>query len=110
MPLLPLPLLPLLGFPQWPSYPSNPSPMPSYNPTDLDRATVACAYDKSITTSVSETETLTPSLYDVSGACVSLDGMTYWVVTLDEAKQIGIALDSCDTIQVSGRSWIICLT
>jgi hypothetical protein len=84
--------------------------MNPYNPTDIDRATVACAYDKSFTTNVSETETLTPSLYDVSGACVSLDGMTYWVVTLDEAKQVGIALDSCDLIKVSGRSWCICLT
>lgn len=84
--------------------------MNPYNPTDLDRATVACAYDKSFTTNVSETATLTPSLYDVSGACVLLDGMTYWVVTLEEAKQIGIALDSCDLIKVSGRSWCICLT
>jgi hypothetical protein len=84
--------------------------MKPYNPTNLDRATVACAYDKSFTTNVSETETLTPSMYDVDGACVSLDGMTYWVVTLDEAKQVGIALDSCYIIKVSGRSWCICLT
>lgn len=82
--------------------------MPAYNPTDIDRATVACAYDKSFITNVTETETLTPSMYHVDGACVSLDGMTYWVVTLDEAKQVGIALDSCDRIKVKGRTWLIC--
>ena len=85
--------------------------MNPYNPTDLDRATAACVYDLAYMTP-GEAKFLTPSDYQTEGACVTLKdgGATYWVVTLAEAKQIGIALDSCDTIQALGRSWIICLT
>jgi hypothetical protein len=78
--------------------------------TDDDRAAAACAYDKSYSTNTpDDTAALKTSDYDVDGALVTLrdGGTTYWVVTKDEAAEIGIAADSAERFDHAGRVWLI---
>lgn len=82
----------------------------NYQPLDRDRAAVACAYDRSYQTNVQDdTDALCPADYDVNGALVTLrnGGTTYWVVTLAEARSIGISPDTCERFQSLGRAWLI---
>lgn len=84
----------------------------NYQPLDRERAAVACAYDRSYTTNVQDdTDALRPADYDVNGALVTLrdGGSTYWVVTLSEARSIGMSIDTCERIDVHGRAWLVTL-
>jgi hypothetical protein len=82
---------------------------PAYIPTDNDRARVAAYYDN-VYKSPSD-PLLSPSDYDVNGATATLrdGGATYFVMTLPEAKESGMSLDTCERIQFLGRAWLISL-
>ena len=83
---------------------------PMYKPTDIDRATVAAAYDN-IDRGPSEVE-FKPSQYVADGATVTLqpDGATYWVLTIAEAQAVGITFDESETVNVNGLDWCVFLT
>jgi hypothetical protein len=82
---------------------------PAYVPSDNDRARVAAYYDN-VYKSPSD-PLLSPSDYDVNGATATLrdGGATYWVVTLAEARAVGVSPDTCERVQFSGRAWLVCL-
>jgi hypothetical protein len=81
-----------------------------YNPSDIDRCTAACAYDNAYRHSDID-QTYTPSMYEADGATVTTkeDGCTYWVVTLQEAKEVGILFEPHDTVTVGRRKWVVTL-
>ena len=80
-----------------------------YDPTDLDRATVAAAYDNCYR--ASHDPILHPSYYEAHGLTVTLKdgGATYWVYTLQEAKETGVCPTEGDVLKLGSRKWIIVL-
>lgn len=81
----------------------------SYLPTDSDRCNVAAAYDNENRASFDPV--LSAGDYIANGATVTLkdDGETYWVVTIAEAREVGISFDTVDVIIVNGRKWVVTL-
>lgn len=83
-------------------------PMP-YLPSESDRCTVAAFYDNENRASFDPV--LSSADYIANGATVTLkdDGVTYWVVTVAEAREVGISFDTVDTVVVNGRKWVVTL-
>jgi hypothetical protein len=80
-----------------------------YNPTDIERCAVASEYDNIHISHFDSPST--PQDYICEGACVTLiGGTTYWVLTIQEAKDIGMIYDQCDTIKMFGRKWVVTLS
>ena len=81
----------------------------AYHPTDTDREAVAAVYDNIYRTPTDPI--FKPTDYQADGATVTLKdgGSTYWVVTLSEARDVGIALDCSDIIKVGRRKWVVTL-
>lgn len=80
-----------------------------YHPTPEDRCKAACAFDNKNRASFDPV--FTPEAYEANGATVTLKdgGAVYWVVTLDEAKEIGISHDPFDLVTVNRRKWVVTL-
>lgn len=80
-----------------------------YLPTDSDRCAAACAYDNECRASFDPV--FTPADYVADGATVTLNGggATYWVVTVSEAREVGISFDTVETVIVNGRKWVVTL-
>ena len=69
----------------------------------------ACAYDNECRASFDPV--FTPADYVADGATVTLNGggATYWVVTVSEAREVGISFDTVETVIVNGRKWVVTL-
>jgi hypothetical protein len=80
-----------------------------YDPTDIDRATVAAAYDNVYR--ASHDPIFSPSDYEANGLTVTLKdgGATYWIYTLQEAAETGVCRTEGDVIQIGSRKWIVVL-
>jgi hypothetical protein len=80
-----------------------------FNPTDLDRCEAASAYDNACRTHFDPE--YKPSDYVADGATVTVqpDGATYWVVTIAEARAVGITFDESETVVVNRRKWVVVL-
>jgi hypothetical protein len=82
----------------------------SYIPTDSDRCHAATVYHNENRTSFEPV--LSASDYIANGATVTLKdgGLTCWVVTVSEAREIGICFESFNTVCVKGRKWVVTLS
>lgn len=81
----------------------------AYNPTAADREAAAAAYDNACR--AAHDPIFTPADYQAYGATVTLrdGGATYWVVTLSEAREVGILFDETETVTVGRRKWVVTL-
>jgi hypothetical protein len=80
----------------------------SYIPTESDRCNVAAAYDNCYKGPADET--YSAAAYVADGCTVTLadgNGATYWIYSLDEAKECGVCREEGEVIKIGRRNWII---
>lgn len=81
-----------------------------FNPTDIDRATVAAAYDNIYRGPADPV--FSAADYEVCGLVATLtDGgySPYWIYTLAEAAETGVCRTEGEVIQIGRRKWIVVL-
>ena len=80
-----------------------------YEPTPAARCLAAWSFDNE--NRASYDPVFTPAAYEANGATVTLKdgGATYWVVTIPEARELGICFETFDLVTVNRRKWVVTL-